>query len=523
VTGTGGLGGALGPLAGAIGISGGPGHVCAVLSDGEVACWGEDGSGELGTLSDRCGNINQDCSNVPVLVTGLSDATAVAAGGQHTCALVSGGAVACWGDNSAGQLGSTAGGSGSNVSSTFTSVPVPVPGLSGVKQIAAGYKHTCALLATGGVVCWGDNSSGELGDGTMTSSHTPVTVVDAGSSPLTGVKAVSAGEYFSCAVLRDSSVACWGDASPADGGTHAGPVAVMGATNAVTIATNQAKSCIVRADGSVFCWGLLSQPTDQTQIAGLTGATAVAPANTMACALAAGGSVDCWGAWPSGPENTATPVAGLSGVTGIAVTASVACAIKPGGAVVCWGFGLDGNLGDGSFSNASTPVAAQAPAPPPARPANCSPCNLTLAAIIQNCSPSPSATCVEQTSMMTAADGTRTVLDNKCYADGTKSLTTQISTPADGGASGSGSVTSQLLKGGSLCASGQSSSGAPNETLRDSSGSLVATIATTTTSNGDGGVTQTQTITCAGGSPEPLVNGCAPSSSTQGCVMGSCM
>src|SRR4249919_50256 len=191
-------------------------HTCARAANGTVRCWGDNSSAELGvgTTAPRA---------APVQVSGLGGGIqAVAAKGVYTCALTATGTVRCWGDNSRGQLGD-----GTTIQRR---TPATVSGLgSGVRAIAAANLHTCALTAAGAVLCWGDNSHGQLGDGTTTQRLTPVPVAGLDS----GVRAIAAGGEHACAVTTAGAVLCWGDnivGQLGDGTTtrRTTPVAVTG-------------------------------------------------------------------------------------------------------------------------------------------------------------------------------------------------------------------------------------------------------------------------------------------------------
>ncbi len=328
-------------------IAAGGQHTCALTSVGEVKCWRSNEFGQLG-------NGTTTDSTIPVDVAGLGNSVmAIAAGGRHTCALTDNGGVSCWGANYGGQLG--------NGTTTDSSAPVDVSGMeSGVDAIAAGGEHTCALTVEGGVKCWGSNSSQQLGNGTMTDSRTPVAVSDL----VSGVSAIVAGDYHSCALTSAGGVRCWGYAG--SGGLGGGvPSDVPGlATGITSIAASYEQTCALTVDHVVKCWSGFdgSGPVD---VPGLGSGTIAISAGSdgHTCALTSGGAVKCW-------TNDSAPVdvAGLaSGVTAIAAGFSHTCALMRGGGVMCWGDNWSGQLGNGrpcsSWSSSSVPVDVRFGAP----------------------------------------------------------------------------------------------------------------------------------------------------------------
>jgi alpha-tubulin suppressor-like RCC1 family protein len=183
----------------AIALSAGYANACAILATGGLDCWGDNRVGDVGdgTTTER---------NTPVAVSGITNATAVSAGDEQSCALLATGGVDCWGWNSAGELGDgTTSGPETCTGYACSSTPVAVSGITNATAVSAGDGQSCALLATGGVDCWGSNADGALGDGTTIDSDVPVAV-----SGITTATAVTAGEYVSCARLAFGGVDCWG-------------------------------------------------------------------------------------------------------------------------------------------------------------------------------------------------------------------------------------------------------------------------------------------------------------------------
>lgn len=226
-------------------ISGGLGQTCAITSTGGVKCWGDNSFGQLGD-----GTTTQRLT--PVDVVGLSSgAIAIEVSDFHACALTSTGGVKCWGDNTYGQLG--------DGTTTRRLTPVDVVGLtSGVIAIANGYDHSCALTSSGGVKCWGGNGVGQLGDDTTTQRLAPVDVFGLTS----GVMAIGVGNAHTCAVTTAGGVKCWGGNAQGQIGdgtyaTRLTPIDVTGLTSGVSSISGGGgfHTCALTTAGEVKCWG----------------------------------------------------------------------------------------------------------------------------------------------------------------------------------------------------------------------------------------------------------------------------
>jgi alpha-tubulin suppressor-like RCC1 family protein len=390
-------------LAGVALVAAGGDHTCALSQPGGVECWGDNTYGELGdgtTLS------RLKPAPVPNLSSGV---VAIAAGANHTCALLTTGGMKCWGYNRYGQLGNgTATGA-----ETANPEPVDVSGLqSGVVAITAGGAHTCALLQTGGVKCWGWNRRGQIGDGQDCSTSQCRRLVPTDVAGLaSGVTGIVAGVYHTCAVLATGAVKCWGQNDLGQVGAPTGspcvneqleplacapaPVDVPGLAGVTAVAAGYGHTCALLASGGVKCWGdntsgqlgdgracgtTCHSPVD---VSAITAATAIATGGQHTCALSSSGGVKCWGDNEHGqlgngdsPNDTFTPVdvcaeascapicipettcGPLSSVDAIRLGANHSCAVMRGGQLKCWGDNSAGQVGDSQGCGAAcdTPV-----------------------------------------------------------------------------------------------------------------------------------------------------------------------
>jgi alpha-tubulin suppressor-like RCC1 family protein len=246
-------------------IAAGDGFTCALLVGGGVRCWGDGSFGHLGYGNTNSVGDEQTPASVGNLNLG-GTATAITVGAEHACALLSGGTVRCWGHNFAGELGYA---NLNDVGDNETPATLPTVNVgSTVTQITAGEFHTCALLNTGAVRCWGAGDFGELGYGNLNDigdNETPAslpTAVNVGGR----VVEISAGSEHTCALLDTGAVRCWGSGAHGElgygnldniGDTEAPAAAgdiVLGGP-ALHITAGGEHSCALMTTGDVRCWG----------------------------------------------------------------------------------------------------------------------------------------------------------------------------------------------------------------------------------------------------------------------------
>jgi len=274
-------------------------HSCAIVSD-QVKCWGANNVGQLGD-----GTTTR--SSVPVAVVGLTGVTSLQVGSNHACATWTSAqksGVKCWGNNDFGQLGNGVDYDNPDYSD-FSSTPVPVIDLSDGSGLALGMQHSCALIANA-VKCWGDNANGYLGNGSTTNSFVPVHVLGLGD-----VTAIAAGAWNTCALNSLGGVKCWGwgkEGAVGDGSNALNnpiPVQVTGLASGVTaIDAGQYHSCAVLSSGLVKCWGsnhmgqlgdgTTQDQSEPVQVLNRSGITGISLGNNFTCATTID-DVNCWG------------------------------------------------------------------------------------------------------------------------------------------------------------------------------------------------------------------------------------
>jgi alpha-tubulin suppressor-like RCC1 family protein len=354
-------------------------HTCSVIFSGEEArCWG------AGTFY-QLGNGTADSSAAPLTVEGLpedDDVLQIASGGYHTCVLLRSGRIMCWGRNDFGQLGI-----GTVVESREPQEVVGLGSFPAWDFMAAGYNHTCAIDRYEGLFCWGANESGQLGDDSIERRPDPTPVAGLSARPLR----VSAGYSHTCAILDTGGIQCWGSDSEGQIGNDGVPgeytslpVDVLGLPSSVlAVSLGFEHTCALLDGGEVLCWGA----NDRIQLGSETASGGAAPvsvslpaaASTLStvsasalssgehhtCVLLEDGQVQCWGAGDSGQLGTGTNVdrsepvgvTGLApGVTALSCGSAYACALFDTATVHCWGGNDAGQLGNGTTEDSLVPV-----------------------------------------------------------------------------------------------------------------------------------------------------------------------
>ncbi|MFO0691210.1 MAG: Ig-like domain-containing protein [Myxococcota bacterium] len=314
----------------AVGLALGFDHSCAVLQSGRAKCWGRNNFVQLG--------INRNSIDVPALTTPddvyqVSTASRIASGAFHSCIVLQTGAVQCWGGNDFGALG--------NSDPAYSAFPKTVAGITTATRISAGLNHTCVLLSSGVVQCWGRGDEGQLGNGSFANSSSPVTVAG-----ITTATSIGVGNSHSCARLVGGSVRCWGRNVEGQLGNSstvgsAVPVVVTGLTSATGVTSGGFHSCVTLSSGGVNCWGRgdlgqlgtgfrfnISAPV---VVSGLSGAVAVDAGRSHTCAVQSGGRLRCWGYGEFGQLGH-----GVSGAGLVADTPVVVSGINMGAAALTW-------------------------------------------------------------------------------------------------------------------------------------------------------------------------------------------
>jgi cysteine-rich repeat protein len=359
-------------------------HTCALLTNGNVRCWGLASSGELGY-----GNTTTIGDNEAPTIAGDvnlgATATQIVTGAQHSCALVTGGNAICWGLGLNGALGY---GNTNNIGDNeLPSVAGTVNVGATIAQLAAGNDHTCALLTNGNVRCWGLGLAGRLGYGNTNNIGDDETPASAGNVNVGGtVVQITAGESHTCARLNDGNIRCWGNAllgrlgygntnNIGDDETPASAGSIdLGAT-ALQIEAGDLHNCAIVTGGAVRCWGFNgdgelglgntinigdNEAPSAVGVLSLGGNVAAISAGAAhSCALLDDDSLRCWGFSGGGRlgyknndtigDNESPDTAGAVQLGGSAIQITTGgdntCAVLDTGAVRCFGGNGSGQLG----------------------------------------------------------------------------------------------------------------------------------------------------------------------------------
>ena len=342
-------------------------HTCLVGADGRAFCWGGNDRGQVG-------NGGTMRTAVPSIVSPEVRFGAIAAGLSHSCALARGSGIAwCWGDNDQGQLGDR--------SIAPHATPVRAADGRAFTAIAVGAAHTCGLEPDGDAWCWGSNVHGQVGGGDLASPGISAPALVAGGHQWA---TITTGWNFTCALERGGRAYCWGENASGQIGNGAttesrSPAPVSGDFSFVAIAAGNAHACGVTAQGDAYCWGENSggQLGDGThtdrhapvKVKASVRFVSLAAGAVHTCGLAADGEAYCWGRNTYGQlgDGTTTDevqpvrVAGGHAYASLRSFGSHTCGSTSSGEAFCWGYNLDGQLGDGTRAHRTRPVYVEPP------------------------------------------------------------------------------------------------------------------------------------------------------------------
>lgn len=347
-------------------------HACGIKANGSLWCWGRNGYGQVGdnTTTDRL---------VPTQVSGGGTWIDVGTGYNtfqgFSCAIKSDNTLHCWGDNGGGKTGR-------NLSTGSTLVPTQVSGGGSWLSLSTGVNHSCAIKTDNSLWCWGSNSTGQLGDNSITQRLVPTAVNGGGAWKL-----VTAGDTHTCGIKTDDSLWCWGGNSSGKTGGNltAGntlvPTQISGGGTWKNVSAGMTHTCAIKSNDSLWCWGsnwygeLADGSMTQSAVPVASSDSGswknVTAGSRRTCAIKQDNSMRCWGEKSAAGfgNNTTGAVSYPVEIAGGGLWRSISsqddayyqythtCAIKADGSLWCWGAGYSGELGNGDTEDQYLPVA----------------------------------------------------------------------------------------------------------------------------------------------------------------------